>query len=197
MIIVGLTGSIAMGKSTAAQLFRRQHIPVFDADKAVHLLLARKGAGVEKVAQLFPGTLEEGVVNRKKLGKIVFNDAKALQALEHILHPLVREMHGKFIRQARRQGRRMAVLEIPLLFEVGAQQHYDKVVTVTASPFMQAKRALARPGMTKEKLASILKRQTPDAKKRRLTDYLVYTGLGKSLTSRQINAIIKELLCVK
>lgn len=192
MIILGLTGSIAMGKSFAARLFRRAHIPVFDADKAVHGLLAKGGAAVGKVAALFPASYVSGAIDRKLLGQIVFNNSQALHVLEKILHPLVRKAEMQFIKQSRRKGMPLVVLEIPLLFEVKAQKRCHKVITLSAPAFLQQRRALKRPGMTKAKLASIIKRQVSDATKRRQTDYLVYTGLGKAVTMRQIKTIIAK-----
>lgn len=195
MIILGLTGSIAMGKSFAAAIFRRFHIPVFDADRAVHQLLERNGAAVAKVAALFPEAYENGAINRKLLGRSIFNNHKALKDLEHILHPLVRKAERQFIKQARRQKKPLVLLEIPLLFETHAEQRCDAVIITTASLFMQQKRALKRPGMTKEKLAAILKHQMRDIHKRHKADHVVYTGIGRAVTTRKIKEIIQK--CVK
>ena len=192
MIILGLTGSIAMGKSFAARLLRRAHIPVFDADQAVHQLLGRRGAAVAKVAALFPASYANGAIDRKLLGTIVFSNNQALSVLEKILHPLVRKAQVQFVKKARLKNRRLVVLEIPLLFEVRAQKRCDRVITLSAPAFLQERRALARPGMTKAKLASILKRQVSDASKRRQTDYLVYTGIGSAVTMRQLQTIIMK-----
>lgn len=187
-----------MGKSFAAAVFRRLGIPVFDADKAVHRLLGKNGAAVEKVAARFPGAREGNAINRAALGKIVFNDKAALHVLEAIIHPLVRQEERRFLRQARYLKHPLVILEIPLLFEAKKGYVCDKVITVSASAFLQERRVMQRPGMTQTKLKAILKRQVSDFHKRLRSDYVVYTGLGKAHTYHQIKAIIhKELLCAK
>lgn len=199
MIILGLTGSIGMGKSFVATLFRKENIPVFDADKAVHRLLAENGAAVKKVAALFPAAYKEGAIDRKVLGACAFGNKQGLKALEHILHPLVRKAQGQFIKKARLQKKPMVIVEIPLLFETNGEKRCDRVITVTAPAFLQQKRVMRRPLMTKAKLASIRALQMSDYQKRQKTDYLVYTGLGKAATYRQIKNIIKREIasCVR
>ena len=195
MFILGLTGSIGMGKSTVADMFRRLGVPVHDADAEVHALLGPGGAAVAGVAQAFDGVVT-GVgasarVDRKALGAKVFDDAEALARLEAILHPMVREREGRFLRRVRRQGRKVAVLDVPLLFETGGETRCDATVVVSAPDFVQQARVLARPGMTRERLTQILARQTPDAEKRRRADFVVATGLGKATTLRAVAAIVR------
>ena len=195
MFILGLTGSIGMGKSTVADMFRRLGVPVHDADAEVHALLGPGGAAVAGVAQAFDGVVT-GVgasarVDRKALGAKVFDDAEALARLEAILHPMVREREGRFLRRVRRQGRKVAVLDVPLLFETGGETRCDATVVVSAPAFVQQARVLARPGMTRERLTQILARQTPDAEKRRRADFVVATGLGKATTLRAVAAIVR------
>jgi dephospho-CoA kinase len=191
MVILGLTGSIAMGKSTAAAAFRRLHIPVYDADHAVHELLAKGGAGVAPVADAFPSALVGGRIERHLLGAIVFNDTSALSKLEGILHPLARLAEDKFLRWQSARRARLIVLDIPLLFESCGERRCDAVIVVSAPSFLQAQRVLARPGMTRERLQGILARQTPDHAKRRWADFVVATGLGKRHSLRQLVHIIR------
>ena len=166
MVILGLTGSIGMGKSTAASLLRRQGVWVHDADATVHRLFAKGGAAVTPVGRAFPGVVRNGAVDRAALGKRVFGDAKALRRLETIVHPLVRAHTDRFLAAAARARRRLVVLDIPLLLETGGGRS-DAVVVVTAPPFIQAQRVLARPRMTPERLEAILCQQMPDREKRR------------------------------
>ena len=191
MVILGLTGSIGMGKSWASEAFRRFGVPVFDADGAVHRLLGESGEAVAEVEAAFPGVAAGGVVDRKALGALVFEDARALSTLEHILHPLVREKEKAFLKRQSRARRRLAVLEIPLLFETGAEGRCDAVVVVSAPPFIQEQRVLSRPGMTPARFKAILARQTPDREKRRRADFIVETGLGRDRSLRRIAEIVK------
>lgn len=192
MIVFGLTGSVAMGKSHVAAIFRSLHIPVFDADKAVHRLLTEGGAAVPKVAALFPQALEGRAINRKTLAGQVFGNKQALSSLEKILHPLVREEEKRFLKNARLRNFPLVVLEIPLLFETGAERLCDKVMVVTASFFLQKQRVLKRPAMTEQKLRAILKRQTHDHSKRSRADYLIYSGMGKAFIYRQVKAALEH-----
>lgn len=178
MKVIGLTGSIAMGKSTAARLFRRLHVPVYDADATIHALLAQNGAGVAPVAAAFPGVVKDGAVDRVKLGASVFADPAALARLEAILHPLAARGREAFLARHRRNRAKRVVLDVPLLFETGGERHCDIVVVVSASATLQRQRALARPGMTPEKLAGILARQMPDPLKRRRADVVAISALG-------------------
>jgi dephospho-CoA kinase len=193
MIVLGLTGSIGMGKSTAAAMLRRLGVPVHDADAAVHALLARGGAAVAAVGAAFPGVVVAGAVDRGKLGAQVFGDAAALARLESILHPLVRRSARRFLLQAARRRAALAVLDIPLLFETGAEALCDAVVVVSAPAFVQRGRVLGRRGMSPARFAAILARQTPDAEKRRRADFVVETGLSRGATLRRLDGIVKLL----
>lgn len=197
MLVLGLTGSIAMGKSTAAGMLRRLGLPLFDADACVHALLAGRGAdgraAVAAVREVFPDALTDGAVDRRCLGRIVFDDSAALRQLEAILHPLVRRASQGFLaRQARRRAD-LVVLDIPLLFEGGRQDDCDAVVLVTAPAFLQRQRALRRDGMTAERFAAILAQQMSDREKRRRADVIVQTGQGKALTLRRLRRIVTLL----
>lgn len=190
MFVLGLTGSIGMGKSTAAAMLRRLGLPVHDADSAVHGLLARGGAAVEPVAEAFPESLVEGAIDRQRLGSLVFGDPAALRQLELILHPLVRRVAIAFLARHQRYGTPMVVLEIPLLFETGGERLCDAVVLVTASPAVQRARVLSRPGMTVQKFDGIRTEQMSDAEKRRRADFVIETGLGKRDTLRRLIDVV-------
>ena len=189
MIVIGLTGSIAMGKSTAARAFRRLGVPVHDADAAVRRLLGPGGAAVASVAEAFPGAVKNGAADRAELARRVFADPDALRRLEDILHPLVRRR--AFSNAARRRA--PVVLDVPLLFETGGERNCDLVVAVSAPAFLQAKRFLRRPGMTAERLAATLARQMPDADKRRRADIVIQTGLDRGFSFAAVTAIVKAL----
>ncbi|MCW2235537.1 dephospho-CoA kinase [Azospirillum canadense] len=193
MIVLGLTGSIGMGKSTAARMLKRMGAPVCDSDAVVHGLLAKHGAAVPAIDAAFPGVVRDGAVDRRALGAAVFGNAEALKRLEAILHPAVREAQRVFLARAARRGVRVAVLDIPLLFETGGERRVDRTVVVTAPFLVQKARVLARPGMTPEKFAAILLRQTPDAEKRRRADYVVNTGDGRLRTRRALGKIIADV----
>ena len=191
MIILGLTGSIAMGKSTAATMLRRMGIPVCDSDAVVHDLLGKKGAAVGPVGLAFDGVVKDGAVDRAALGKRVFGNPEALIQLEMIVHPLVYESQRWFLRQAAMRHQEVAVLDVPLLFEGGSDQWCDFVVVVSASKSVQEQRVLARPGMTKERLVATLARQMSDAEKRCRADFVISTGLGKRLTLNSLRHIVR------
>ena len=193
MIVLGLTGSIGMGKSTAAGMLKRLGLPLHDADAAVHRLMAKGGAAVAEIEAAFPGVLREGAVDRKELGARVFGDPAALRKLEGILHPKVRAAARAFLKLQQRQRRDLAVLDIPLLFETGGEALCDAVVVVTAPAFLQRARVLARPGMTEERFAQVLAEQMSDAEKRRRADFVVQTGLGKAHTLHELAAIVRLL----
>ncbi|MER8953150.1 dephospho-CoA kinase [Mesorhizobium sp. M0833] len=195
MIVLGLTGSIGMGKSTTAKMFAEAGVPVHDSDEAVHRLYAGKAAPLVEAA--FPGTTRSGAVDRAALAARVLGDAPALQRLEAIIHPLVRADADAFLAENRAAGTPLAVLDIPLLFETGGGNRVDKVVVVTAPPEVQRARVLARPGMNEEKLASILARQVPDAEKRRRADFVIDTGQGFDAARAAVKAIIAELVVDK
>ncbi|AZO17658.1 dephospho-CoA kinase [Mesorhizobium sp. M2A.F.Ca.ET.043.05.1.1] len=192
MIVLGLTGSIGMGKSATAKMFAEAGVPVHDSDETVHRLYAGKAAPLVEAA--FPGTTEAGVVDRVKLASQVLGDPAALKKLESIIHPLVRADADAFLARHRAAGAPLAVLDIPLLFETGGRNRVDKVVVVTASPEIQRERVLARPGMGEEKFLSILAKQVPDAEKRRQADFIIDTGQGFDAARRAVEAVIGELL---
>lgn len=191
MKIIGLTGSIAMGKSVAAKMFGRLGVPVRDSDATIHRLLAKGGAGVAPVAKLFPDAIVDGAVDRRKLGAKVFADPAALAHLEAILHPLARQDMKAFLDRHRRRRTKRVVLDVPLLYETGIDAICDLVVVVSASPAIQRLRALSRPGMTDEKLAGILARQMPDSEKRRRADIVAITALGYLPTLRALKRAIR------
>lgn len=193
MIIIGLTGSIGMGKSTAAKILQRLGLPIYSADQVVHDLLAVNGRAVKKVARLFPDTLSKGAIDRKKLGAIVFGKPALRKRLEAILHPMVRQEEQRFLRAAKKCKAPAVVLEIPLLFETGAESRCDVVVVVTAPKAVQQARVMRRKGMTAEKFRAILKAQMRDTEKRRRADYVVQTGKGLADTRRQLVAVLARL----
>jgi dephospho-CoA kinase len=193
MIVVGLTGSIGMGKSNAALALRALGVPVHDADGAVHSLLGPGGRAVQKVAAAFPEALAGNRIDRKKLGDAVFGDTPALRRLEAIIHPLVRQSARAFLAASARRRVRIAVLDIPLLYESGGEKTVDAVIVVSAPRYIQRQRVLARPGMTDEKFRAILGRQVPDVLKRRRADYVVLTGGHRGETFRQLQRIVRQL----
>ncbi len=193
MVILGLTGSIGMGKSTAAGVLRKLGVPVHDADRAVHRLMAQGGAAVPAVEASFPGTVKAGAVDRKALGALVFAHKSALARLEAIVHPLVRAATKKFLRAQAARRKRLVVLDIPLLFESGNATGYDAVMVVSAPKFLQAQRVLGRPDMTAKRFADIKANQMPDAEKRRRATFVVSTGLGKRHSLRAIAHIVKVM----
>jgi dephospho-CoA kinase len=189
MVILGLTGSIGMGKSTTAGFFAEAGAPVHDADAAVHRLYA--GAAAAAIEAAFPGTTAGGKVDRVRLGEQVLKDPAALKRLEAIVHPLVRRDEERFLRAAEGAGAAVAVLNIPLLFETGGETRCDAVVVVSAPPEMQRARVMERPGMTEEKFASLLGKQVPDAEKRRRADFVVDTSKDLDSTRAQVRAILQ------
>ena len=194
MIILGLTGSIGMGKSTTGRMFADEGALLWDADAAVHRLYARGGAAVEPLGQAFPGVVVDGAVDRARLAEALGRDETAFKRLEAIVHPLVAQDRAEDLAAARAEGVRLAVLDIPLLFETGGEAFVDAVVVVTADPEVQAARVLARPGMTRERFEAILSRQTPDADKRRRADFLVDTGRGLDAAREQVAQIVGTVL---
>ncbi|WP_412559175.1 dephospho-CoA kinase [Thalassospira sp. MIT1370] len=193
MVILGLTGSIGMGKSTAAAMFRYLGVPVHDADATNHLLMAPGGPAFDQVISAFPEVLRDGRIDRQMLGKIVFADARALKKLESILHPLIRAAEIRFLRSQRMLGRKLVVLDIPLLYETGGEKRCDIVAVVSAPGFIQRQRVLARQGMTDEKFSAILSKQMPDMEKRKRADYVIPTGLGRAVTFQYIQGIVDHL----
>ncbi len=191
MIVLGLTGSIGMGKSTTARMFREAGVPVHDSDETVHRLYADRA--VPLIEERFPGVVENGVVNREKLAAAVLGRPEALKDLERIVHPLVRADADAFLERHRLAGNKLALLDIPLLFETGGENRVDRIVVVTAPADMQRERVLARPGMTEQKFEAILSRQVPDDEKRRRADFLVDTGEGMEAARRRVAEIVEEL----
>jgi dephospho-CoA kinase len=193
MIILGLTGSVGMGKSTAASLLRSLGVPVHDADAVVHRLLAPGGAAVKAVAAAFPGVLRDGGVDRAALGRRVFGDGAALKRLEGILHPLVQRESQRFLAGMRRRRVRAVALDVPLLFETGGERRCDAVIVVSAPAFLQRARVLARPGVTEGRYRAILAKQMPDAEKRRRADFVVPSGLGRAVTRKELAQVLREV----
>lgn len=192
MIILGLTGSIGMGKSTTAQMFRDAGVPVHDSDEAVHRLYA--GSAAPLIEARFPGTVVDGVVDRDRLGKQVIGQPEAMRDLEKIIHPLVRADADAFLEASKAAGAAFAVMDIPLLFETKGEGRVDKIAVVSASADVQRERVLARPGMTSEKFEAILARQVPDAEKRARADFIIDTGHGLDVARRDVQAIITHLM---
>jgi dephospho-CoA kinase len=193
MIVAGLTGSIAMGKTEAARMIASLGVPVFDADKVVHDLYAKGGGAVSAIAARFPEAVALGVVDRTRLSEIVLADPAAWRALEGIVHPLVRAAEKDFLRRCRAEGHSLAVIDIPLLFESGRQDEVDKIIVVTAAPDVQRRRALARPAMSPKKFEAILARQLPDAEKRRQAHFIVDSSRGYDHALAQIKSIVASL----
>lgn len=191
MLVVGLTGSIGMGKTTTAEMFRRAGAPVHDSDAAVHELYAT--SAVAPIATEFPGAIVNNVVDRQILAKAVLSDPAALRRLEGIVHPLVSMHRETFLQNARNAGCQFAIADIPLLFETGADRLVDIIVVVTASSSVQKERVMARPGMTNEKFHAILSRQTPDSEKRRKAHWLIDTSFGYEAAQRQVAGLMRAL----
>jgi dephospho-CoA kinase len=190
MLVLGLTGSVGMGKSTTAGFFVEAGVPVHDADAAVHRLLAPSGAAVAAVETAFPGTAVGGGIDRTLLAKRVLGDPAALKRLEAIVHPLVQASERRFLAEAEARGDNVVVLDIPLLFETGGEARVDAVVVVSAPAEVQRARVLERPGMTVEKFEAILAKQLPDAEKRRRADFVVDTSQEFEATRAQVRAVL-------
>jgi dephospho-CoA kinase len=191
MFILGLTGSIGMGKSATAEIFRAEGIAVHDSDAAVHRLY--KGEAVSAIEAAFPGTVREGAVDRALLADVVLSDAGALARLEALIHPLVAASRDAFLAEGKEQGAGLVVLDIPLLFETHSDRIADAVVLVTAPEAVQKERVRVRPGMTAERLAAILARQMPDVEKRARAHFIVDTGRGFAAAKRQVRGIVRAL----
>jgi len=190
MLILGLTGSIGMGKSTTAKLFAEAGVPVYDADATVHMLY--EGEAVPAIEAAFPGTTVDGKVDRNRLSARVVHDPAAIKRLEQIVHPMLSASRQKFMDDAERSGAPVAVVDVPLLFETGGEKRVDAVVVVTTTPEIQRQRILARDNMTSEKLDAILARQLPDAEKRRRADFVVDTSDGTDPVRLRIRDILNE-----
>ena len=194
MIVLGLTGSIGMGKSTTTAMFADRGALIWNADEAVHRLYAPGGAAVRPVGEAFPGVLVDGAVDRTRLAEALGRDDQAFKRLEAIVHPLVAQGRLADLVAAEARGVKLAVLDIPLLFETGGDAAVDAVVVVTAPPAVQAERVLARPGMTRERFEAILSRQTPDAEKRRRADFVIDTGEGLDAARARVDEIVGMVL---
>lgn len=191
--VLGLTGSIGMGKSATCAMFRALGVPVWDADAAVHALYGQGGAAVPPVEEAFPGTRVDRAIDRTRLGQIVLNDAAAMKRLEAIVHPLVRQDEETFLAGAAARRARLVLLDIPLLFETGGAGRTDAVAVVTAPAEIQRERVLARPGMSEEKFAAILAKQMPDREKRERAHFLVDSGKGFARAEQDVRAIVRAL----
>ncbi|WP_306002704.1 dephospho-CoA kinase [Brevundimonas sp. C43] len=194
MILLGLTGSIGMGKSTTTAMFADLGAVVWNADDAVHRLYAPSGAAVGPVGEAFPGVVVDGAVDRTRLAEALGKDDTAFRRLEAIVHPLVAQGRAADLEAARTAGVKLAVLDIPLLFETGGDRAVDAVVVVTADPAIQAERVLARPGMTRERFDAILARQMPDAEKRARADFVIDTGRGLEAARAEVEVIVAAVL---
>src|SRR5687767_11347936 len=191
MRVIGLTGSIGMGKSTTAAMFRARGAAVHDADLAVHRLY--EGSAVAPLKAAFPGITVDGKIDRARLSERVVGDPQALAQLEAIVHPLVRESEAEFLARSRTERRRLAIIDVPLLFETGGEGGVDIVLVVTADPAIQRWRVLARPGMDARKFESLLARQIPDSEKRRRAHFVVDTGRDHAAAARQVDGILRAL----
>ena len=193
MLLIGLTGSIGMGKSQTARLFEEQGVPVYDADATVHALYAKGGDAVEPVGELFPDVIVDGAIDRARLSAHVINDAAALKKLEAVVHPLAGRAQIDFLRQHLARGTAMVALDIPLLLETGAQDRVDAVVLVSAPFAIQKQRVLARPNMSEEKFNAIIAKQMPDAEKRAHADFIVDSSISVDDARRQVRDILTAL----
>jgi len=191
MIVIGLTGSIGMGKSTTSEMFKALGVPVISADEIVHELYRGKAAPM--IEEAFPGSAPDGVVNRQILSEKLMAAPKDFARLEAIIHPLVRAREKSFIEQAKLRGEAMVLVDIPLLFETGAESRVDVIVVVSCAPDIQRQRVMARPAMTTEKFEAILARQVPDAEKRARADYVIDTGSGLDAARQQVTDIVAKL----
>lgn len=191
MITIGLTGSIGMGKSTTARLFEEEGVALCDSDAIVHQLYSNEA--VPLIEDAFPGTTENGQVDREKLADILRGNPANFKVLEEIVHPLVREKQQAFLERSRQAGSHFALLDIPLLFETGAQDRVDTIIVVSCEPEIQKQRVMKRPGMTEEKFQVILQRQMPDAEKRARADFVIDTGKGIPEARLQVQAVLATL----
>lgn len=187
--VIGLTGSIGMGKSTVARMLSDMRVPVFDADASIHKLMGPKGKALDALRARFPETVGPSGVDRRALGDVVFGDNEALRDLERILHPMIKEEKESFLRQHSLRRTGFVVLDVPLLFETGGDARCDVVLVVTAPKFLQRQRVLSRVGMTEDKLSGILSNQVPDYEKRRRANAVLPSGLGLSVTRRKLNRL--------
>ena len=195
MIVLGLTGSVGMGKSATAKMFAEEGVPVFDADAAVHRLYA--GEAVPLIAGAFPGTVTGGRVDRERLSQAVLGNPDAFAKLEAIIHPLVRGAREEFLAAAKASGAKIAILDVPLLLETGGKPQVDKIVVVSAPASVQKERVLARPGMTEEKFRAIVAKQLPDSEKRKRADFVIDTSRGFDAARAEVRSILQALKEIK
>jgi len=193
MKIIGLTGSIGMGKSETAKMFTSEGVPVFDADAEVHKLQGAGGEALPLIDAAFPGVIVDGHLDRAKLGAVVFSDADSRKKLEAIMHPMVGKARAEFFKEAEKTQAKFVVIDVPLLFEVGGDKACDKIIVVSAPAAVQRERVLARPGMSVQKFEQILAKQTPDADKRAAADYIIETDKGFDHARARVVEIIEEL----
>ncbi len=193
MIIVGLTGSIGMGKSTTAAMFKDAGCPVFDADAVVHGLYAKGGEAVPLIRAVFPDAIADGAVDRSALGRHMRADPLNLPVLESFIHPMVARARQEFLTQARESGADIVVFDVPLLFETSGHEHVDKIVVVTAPEHVQRRRVLERPGVTEDMFQSLLARQLHDSEKRKRADFILHTDKGLESAREQVHEILKEI----
>lgn len=193
MIIAGLTGSIGMGKSTASNMLREMGVPIHDSDATVHELMGKGGKAVPAIAALCPECHVDCAIDRKILGKYLFADPALKQAVEDILFPMVKQSAFDFIALKKSEGHALVVLDVPLLFEAGWDKMVDKIICVSAPPEVQKARVMARPGMTEERFAAVMKAQMPDADKRAKSDYIIDTGIGMDDTRQQLRKLVDTL----
>jgi len=193
MKVLGLTGSVGMGKSAAAAMLRRMGVSVHDADREVHDLMAPGGAALKEVTAAFPGVVRNGVLDRRALGRIVFADPRALARLEAILHPKVRARERRFMRRMRARRAPLVALDIPLLYETGGDRRCDRVAVMWAPNFIQRARVMRRPGMNAARFAAILAKQLPDRVKRTRADFTVPSGLGRAATWRRLRRVLDAM----
>ena len=193
MKIIGLTGSIGMGKSTVAEMFRELGIPVYDADAEIYKIYARGGAAVEPIREVFPDAVVDDQVDRARLSKIVVGNEDKIRLLESIAHPRLKEGRAAFFKTAEAEGHDLVVLDVPLIYETGGEENFDRIVVVSAPKEVQKERVLGREDMTEEKFEAILGRQVPDAEKRERADYVINTNCPKEATFEQVEALVKDL----
>lgn len=193
MIIVGLTGSIGMGKTTTANMFRQAGCPVFDADAAVHKLYTKGGRAVPLIRAIFPDAIKDGAIDRTVLGRHMRADPLNLTVLESFIHPMVADERSDFFKAAKAGKADIVIMDVPLLFETGGDGYVDKIVVVTAPASIQRERVLARPGMTEALFETLLSRQTPDAEKRQKADFLIFTHKGLDAARKQVQDILHQL----
>ena len=194
MKIIGLTGSIGMGKTTTANMFKDLGCPVFDADKAVHELYSKGSKGAALIQAVFPDAIKDGAVNRARLGVHMKTDPLNLKVLESFIHPWVGEIRAKFLSGAKSNGAKAVVFDVPLLFETGGDKHVDATVVVSAPALTQKARVLARPGVTPDIFEMLLSRQMSDADKRARADYIISTGQGLEKAREQVQAVLTKIL---